>query len=78
MGDVMETFPLTPDFERLSTAEKILRLQEAWDRIAESPENVKMTETQRQELDSRLEAMKENPDKGIAWKAAKDELRKKR
>ncbi len=42
------------------------------------PENVKMTETQRQELDVRLDAMKENPDKGIAWEDAKDELRKKR
>lgn len=74
----METYPLTPDFEKLSTAEKILRLQDAWDRIAENPENVKMTEIQRQELDSRLDAMKENPDKGIAWEAARDELRKKR
>ena len=78
MGDSMETYPLTPDFEKLSTAEKILRLQDAWDRIAENPENVKITETQRQELDSRLDAMKENPDKGIAWEAARDELRKKR
>ena len=35
------------DFEQLSTSEKILRLQEQWDRIAENPDEVEVTEAQK-------------------------------
>ena len=74
----MSTYPPTPDFERLSTAEKILRLQEAWDRIAENPDQVEVTQAQEDELDSRLEAMEENPNEGTSWEETKDEIRKGR
>lgn len=74
----MSTYPPSPDFEQLSTAEKILRLQEAWDRIAENPDNVEVTEAQKDELDSRLKAMEEKPDEGAPWEETKDGIRKGR
>ena len=64
------------NFEKLSTAEKILRLQEAWDRIAENPDEVEVTEAQKMELDSRIEKMEENPDEGTAWETIKKEIHK--
>lgn len=64
------------DYEQLSTAEKILRLQEQWDQIAESPDEVELTEAQRQVLDARLEAMDRDPDAGIPWAEVKARIRK--
>ncbi len=72
----MESYPPTTDYEKLSIAEKILNLQDAWDRIAARPETVTVTEAQKQELDSRIEAMGKNPEVGTTWEATKDELRK--
>jgi putative addiction module component (TIGR02574 family) len=66
------------DFEELSTAEKILRLQEQWDRIAEDPEAVEVTDAQRRELDVRLAAMESNPDDVVKWSALKAEIRARR
>jgi putative addiction module component (TIGR02574 family) len=65
------------DYEQLSTAEKILRLQEQWDRIAEVPDDVELTEAQRRALDARLEAMDHGPDACIPWAAVKAALLKK-
>lgn len=74
----MNTYPPTPDFDGLSTAEKILRLQEAWDRIAEDPRSVEVTAAQKDELDARLEVMEEDPDAGASWEEIRDEIRKGR
>jgi putative addiction module component (TIGR02574 family) len=74
----MSSFPPSTDFERLSTAEKILRLQEAWDRIAENPDNVEVTEAQKDALDKRLEAMERSPEEGASWEDTKDQIRKSR
>jgi putative addiction module component (TIGR02574 family) len=68
----------TVDFEQLSTAEKILRLQEQWDRIAENPDAVDVTEAQKLELDTRLAAMEESPGGATSWTKIKAELRAKR
>jgi putative addiction module component (TIGR02574 family) len=65
------------DFERLNTSEKILWLQDLWDRIAERPETVEVTESQRQELDRRLAASERAPEAGIPWNQVKATLRKR-
>jgi putative addiction module component (TIGR02574 family) len=72
----MSSIPPSADFDRLSTAEKILRLQEAWDRIAENPDSVEVTEAQKDALDSRLEAMEQSQEEGASWEDTKDEIRK--
>ena len=66
------------DFDQLSTSEKILRLQEQWDRIAENPDEVEVTEAQRSELDTRLAAAEHKPDDAVPWTTVKAELRAKR
>jgi len=74
----MSSIPPSADFDRLSTAEKILRLQDAWDRIAENPDSVEVTEAQKDALDSRLEALEQRPEEGASWEDTKDGIRKGR
>lgn len=54
-------------FEGLSTAERILYLQDLWDRIAAEPEQVDVTPAQREELDRRLEDQAASPNAGAPW-----------
>lgn len=42
-----------------------------WDSIADSPEEVQLSDEQKVELDRRLEALEKNPDAGSSW----DEVR---
>jgi putative addiction module component (TIGR02574 family) len=76
MGIAMASSPPTPNFENLSTAEKILQLQDAWDRIADNPESVELTPAQKAVLDARLESLAASPDKGTSWEEIKRSLQK--
>lgn len=55
------------DIQRLSVAERIQLVEDIWDTIAASPEVLPLTNSQREELDSRLEALRQNPEEGITW-----------
>jgi len=52
---------------QLPVPDRVKLVQSIWDSIAEIPEAVELTETQRQELDRRLEAYERNPDAGSPW-----------
>jgi len=67
------------DFASLSTAEKILHVQDLWDRIAASAtEEVELTEAQRADLDRRVEAHRADPDRGSTWEDVKKRIRARR
>lgn len=55
----------------LSVPERIQLVADIWDSIAAVPEAVELTEAQKQELDRRLEAMKDNPESGCPWDVVK-------
>ena len=61
--------------DRLSVAERILLVEEIWDGIAEDAEAVPLTETQKQDLQSRLAACEANPKAGSSWEDVKARLR---
>lgn len=61
------------DILEMSVAERIQLVEDIWDSIAAFPESLSLTETERRELDRRLEAYAKNPAEGISW----DELKKK-
>lgn len=63
------------DIKKLSVAERILLVEDIWDSISTSGEELPITDEQRKELDSRLEAYKKNPDEGKSWKEVKDNIR---
>jgi putative addiction module component (TIGR02574 family) len=55
--------------DRMSVAERLALVQEIWDSIAATPEEIPVTKAQLQELDRRMA----EPDDGTPWKVAKAE-----
>lgn len=53
--------------DRLTVTERIQLVQELWDSLASSAEQLPLTEGQRQELERRLAALQANPDNVIPW-----------
>lgn len=64
-------------FDDLSVPEKILHVQELWDRIARSSDDLELTEAQRVELERRLRAHEENPGCYTTWKELRRRLEAK-
>lgn len=62
------------EFRALSHSERILLVEEIWDRIAAEPQNVPVPLAHRVELDRRLDALAANPDPGRPWAEVRDEL----
>jgi putative addiction module component (TIGR02574 family) len=60
--------------DRLSVPERILLAQEIWDSIAETPDEVTLTDFQRAELDRRLAVYEADPQAGSTWEEVKAEL----
>ncbi len=66
------------DVLSLSIPERIQLVEDIWDTIAEMPDEVRLTEAQRAELDSRLEAYHRNPQEGSPWEAVRQRIRERR
>ena len=62
------------EYDELSTSEKILRLQEMWDEIGSSPEEIELTPEQLEDLDRRLEDHRRNPRPTTPWEELRKEL----
>ncbi|ACB75222.1 addiction module component, TIGR02574 family [Opitutus terrae PB90-1] len=65
------------ELRALSPAERILLVEEIWDRIAAEPESVPVSASHRVELDRRLDSLEKNPDQGRPWDEVRDELRRR-
>ena len=59
----------------LSAAERLELAQALWDSVAASPDNVPLTDAQREELDRRLDEYHRNPNEGTSWESLKRSLR---
>jgi putative addiction module component (TIGR02574 family) len=53
--------------DRLSVAERIQLVEEIWDSIAASAEQLPLSEAQRRELDRRVAALQADPANVIPW-----------
>lgn len=62
------------DILELSVSERILAVEDIWDSIASIPESITLSETQRNELDRRLNAYHANPTEGSPWTDVKDRI----
>lgn len=51
----------------LTVSERMLLLEEIWDSLAATPENVPLTDAQKVELDRRLAVCEADPDMGSSW-----------
>lgn len=62
------------DIRRLTIAERIQLVEDIWDTIAASQEDVPLTERQRLELDRRLEEHAKDPSAGRTWDVVRERL----
>jgi putative addiction module component (TIGR02574 family) len=60
----------------LSVSEKLQLVQDLWDQIAATPEDVPIPEWQQEELARRKADHLANPGSGIPWSEARDRIRK--
>jgi putative addiction module component (TIGR02574 family) len=60
--------------KKLSVAERILLVEEIWDSIAAENEAFELTESQREELDRRIESFRTRPNQGRTWEEIKAEF----
>jgi len=58
----MNTETIINEIQKLSVAQRILLLEQAWDNLSKTPEKIPLSEWQKYELDKRLEAHYENPE----------------
>lgn len=59
--------------DRLSVEDRLALVQEIWDSIAASPEQVPLTDPQRQELQRRLDDHAADPSDAVPWETVWDE-----
>ena len=68
---------IAKDILSLSVPERILLVEDIWDSIAEIPEEVSLTASQKQELDLRLDAYHQNPGDGSPWASVRERIRRR-
>ena len=65
---------LRDEIKKLSIAERLLLVEEIWDSIAAENEAFDLSQSQREELDRRIESFKQNPSQGRTWEEIKAEF----
>lgn len=70
--------PMEPSFEQMSPAERILYVQDLWDRIAAEPETVPLSDAQRTEVRRRLADHEVHPEAAVPWEVARERVRLRR
>lgn len=65
-------------FDQMTTAERILYVQELWDRIAAEADAVPLSAAQRTELQRRLADHEAHPEVSIPWETAREQVRQRR
>ena len=64
------------EIEQLSVAERVQLAEEIWDSIAATPEQLPLTEAQRQELDRRLALHEREPARVTPWEEVRTKLQR--
>jgi putative addiction module component (TIGR02574 family) len=65
------------DILKLSIAERIELVGDIWDSIAEAGEEVELSDSQKSELDRRLDAHREDPAGQTAWSVVRRRIRER-
>jgi putative addiction module component (TIGR02574 family) len=71
----MNTTQLLAEIERLPVADRLVLVQEIWDRIVESNAVLPLTEAQKDELDRRIAELEAHPESAIPWEQVEQSLR---
>lgn len=65
---------IPPEFQGLSMEDRIRRVQELWDFIAQTPDEVPVPERHKRILDTRLSEYEADGNKGTPWSEVRDRL----
>jgi len=65
------------DIAQLSVAERIQLVEDLWDSLAVNPGDVPITQAQRDELDRRLQAHRDNPGEAASWQQVKAGIKRR-
>ena len=68
---------MEPSFDQMTTAEKVLYVQELWDRIAAEVDVEPLTAAQAEEIDRRIEDYREHPETSVPWEEVRDQMRRR-
>jgi len=63
---------------QLSISERLELIENIWNSIADMPDKIELTETQKQELDYRLELYEENSEIGSNWQEVKQRIKNRK
>ena len=74
MSDAIANIP--PEFKGLSKEERISRVQQLWDFIAESPDEIPVTDIHKGVLDKRLSSYEEDQAGESTWGEVRDQILK--
>lgn len=66
---------VTTEILSLSVAERIQLAEDIWDSVIEFPESVSLSETEKIELELRLDAYHRKPDEGSLWAVVRERIR---
>ena len=64
---------LAKDLKKLSKSEKILLINDLWDEVAKTEDDIPLSQNTKELLDKRYEAFQANPNVGLPW----DDFKKK-
>ena len=68
------TSKIPEEFKVLSANDRVEYLQDLWDYIADSPDQVPVPDAHKQVLDDRLAAYKAEPNLGKPWEQIRDNI----
>ena len=63
------------NIDKLNPEERLRMIEELWDRLSGQPERVPLTDSQRQELDRRLDDLERSAPAGIPWEDVLSQIR---
>lgn len=63
----MTQLSLPPEIRHLPVAERVDLVDRIWDSIVEDEKQFQLSDEQKAELDRRLAARAESPDRGVSW-----------
>ncbi len=69
---------MEPSFDHMTPAERILYVQDLWDRIAPEAEHAPLTPAQAAEIDRRVADYRAHPETSIPWEVAREQMRRRR
>lgn len=62
------------ELEKLPVAERVQLVEDLWDSIARSHDELPVPQWQKDELDRRKERYRRNPDSGLSWEEVKQSI----